>query len=216
MVLLVQGYGKERKKKIKSLTKSLDNLHAEVARLSVALNQATVLEAEKDEEIIRLKITPSEFSSFFRGQFYDLVQKFLASDEIGLLKPPLVARTDYAFLNKILVDGSDLKMTDDTVAAKSGHAFVQGIFVSLEDVVELAEVGSGRASFGPNDVVVSLSVGEKGDGLVPSSAAGRLLLTPLGFRLSFSFLPFFVSPFSVRGGVCGMPENTCCSELGAN
>ncbi|GJY27670.1 hypothetical protein Tco_0403437 [Tanacetum coccineum] len=37
--------GKERKKKIKSLTKSLDNLYAEVARLSVAINQATVLEA---------------------------------------------------------------------------------------------------------------------------------------------------------------------------
>ncbi|GKE02502.1 hypothetical protein Tco_1390485 [Tanacetum coccineum] len=52
--------GKERKKKIKSLTKSLDNLHAEVARLSTDLNRATVLEAEKDEEILRLKATPSE------------------------------------------------------------------------------------------------------------------------------------------------------------
>ncbi|GJX44222.1 hypothetical protein Tco_0260898 [Tanacetum coccineum] len=44
--------GKERKKKIKFLTKSLDNLHSEVARLSAALNQATILEAEKDEEIL--------------------------------------------------------------------------------------------------------------------------------------------------------------------
>ncbi|GJW47808.1 hypothetical protein Tco_0079454 [Tanacetum coccineum] len=61
--------GKERKKKIKSLTKSVDNLHSEVARLSTALNQATFLEAEKDEEILRLKTTPPEFSSFFRGQF---------------------------------------------------------------------------------------------------------------------------------------------------
>ncbi|GKC96404.1 hypothetical protein Tco_1161846, partial [Tanacetum coccineum] len=50
--------GKERKKKIKSLTKSLDNLHVEVTRLSAALNQATVLEAEKDEEILHLKTTP--------------------------------------------------------------------------------------------------------------------------------------------------------------
>ncbi|GKF96033.1 hypothetical protein Tco_0288768, partial [Tanacetum coccineum] len=46
--------GKERKKKIKSFTKSLDNLHAEVARLSTDLNRATVLEAERDEEILRL------------------------------------------------------------------------------------------------------------------------------------------------------------------
>ncbi|GJV01717.1 retrovirus-related pol polyprotein from transposon TNT 1-94 [Tanacetum coccineum] len=64
--------GKERKKKIKSLTKSLDNLHAEVARLSVALNQAIVLEAEKDEEILHLKSTPSEFASFFYARFQDL------------------------------------------------------------------------------------------------------------------------------------------------
>ncbi|GKA58002.1 hypothetical protein Tco_0757190 [Tanacetum coccineum] len=61
--------GKERKKKIKSLSKIPYNLHFEVARLSAALNQATILEAERDEEILRLKATPSEFSSFFRGQF---------------------------------------------------------------------------------------------------------------------------------------------------
>ncbi|GKC79398.1 hypothetical protein Tco_1130172 [Tanacetum coccineum] len=65
--------GNERKKKIKSLTKSVDNLHSEVARLSAALNQATILEAEKDEKILRLKTTPPEFSSFFRGQFKGLV-----------------------------------------------------------------------------------------------------------------------------------------------
>ncbi|GKD82738.1 hypothetical protein Tco_1349577, partial [Tanacetum coccineum] len=79
--------GKERKKKIKSLAKSLDNLHAEVARLSADLNRAT-----------------------------GLVWKFLASDEFsrvqgellslaasaGLVEAsPHVAHTNYAFLNKI-------------------------------------------------------------------------------------------------------------------
>ncbi|GJU15782.1 hypothetical protein Tco_1143748 [Tanacetum coccineum] len=49
--------GNERKKKIKSLTKSLDNLQAEVARLSADINRATILEAEKYEEILRLKAT---------------------------------------------------------------------------------------------------------------------------------------------------------------
>ncbi|GJV65014.1 hypothetical protein Tco_1475842 [Tanacetum coccineum] len=39
--------GKEMKKNIKSLTKSLDNLHAEVAYLFADLNWATILEAEK-------------------------------------------------------------------------------------------------------------------------------------------------------------------------
>nr|GEV13528.1 hypothetical protein [Tanacetum cinerariifolium] len=61
--------GKERKKNIKSLSKSLDNLHYEVAYLFTALNQATILEAERDEEILRPKATPSKFSSFFWGQF---------------------------------------------------------------------------------------------------------------------------------------------------
>ncbi|GJR85992.1 hypothetical protein Tco_0210003 [Tanacetum coccineum] len=130
---------------------------------------------------------------------------------------PLVAQTDYAFLNKISqhateplldstvtpvykslelstnvnftasavasehneemvnaeVHGSDPKMTDDTTTVKSGHAFVQGNFVALDDVMELVEVGSGRVSSGSNDVVVALSAYEKGDGLDPSSAAGE-------------------------------------------
>ncbi|GJT89795.1 hypothetical protein Tco_1078640 [Tanacetum coccineum] len=59
--------GKERKKKIKSITKSLYNLHSEVARLSAALNRATILEAERDEEILRLKVNPMEFYSFLIG-----------------------------------------------------------------------------------------------------------------------------------------------------
>ncbi|GJY47499.1 hypothetical protein Tco_0436562 [Tanacetum coccineum] len=82
---------KERKKKIKSLGKSLDNLHAEVARLSAALNQATILEAERDEEILQLTATPLEFLSFFRGQFQGLVWKFLASDEFSRVQGELLS-----------------------------------------------------------------------------------------------------------------------------
>ncbi|GJU74781.1 hypothetical protein Tco_1266186 [Tanacetum coccineum] len=112
--------GKERKKKIKSLSKSLDNLHSEVARLFATLNQATILEAKRDEEILLLKATPSEFSSFFRGQFQGLSRSFLLLMSLVEFKvnsclwilvldlserlveaSPLVAQTDYAFLNKI-------------------------------------------------------------------------------------------------------------------
>ncbi|GKF68292.1 hypothetical protein Tco_0197971, partial [Tanacetum coccineum] len=56
---------------------------------------------------------------------------------------------------------------------KFGHAFMQGMFVVLDDAAELAGVGSGRVSSGLDDVVVSLSVGEEGDGLAPSSVAGE-------------------------------------------
>ncbi|GJR26186.1 hypothetical protein Tco_1102418 [Tanacetum coccineum] len=251
--------GKERKKKIKSLTKSVDNLHSEVARLSAALNQATVLEAEKDEEILRLKTTPSEFSSFFRSQFQDLVRKFLASDEFSRVQGELLSlassagferglsmhqtKDEFAVISehateplsvilqlepeklvyptnvpasrevrvspptkestvtpasKFLelstnvnfttsavvsehneemvnakVDGSNPKMTDDTATIKSRHAFVQGNSVSLDDAIELVEVGLGHVSSGPNDVVVALFAHEKGDGLDPSFAAGE-------------------------------------------
>nr|GFD47886.1 hypothetical protein [Tanacetum cinerariifolium] len=71
------------------------------------------------------------------------------------------------------VDGWNPKMTDDTATVKSGHAFMQGISVALNNAAELVEVGSGRVSSGPNDVVVSISAHKKGDDLDPSSAAGE-------------------------------------------
>ncbi|GJU27986.1 hypothetical protein Tco_1166607 [Tanacetum coccineum] len=225
--------GKERKKKIKSLTKSLDNLHTEVARLSVALNQATILEAERDEEILRriqgelLSLAASArfkrgFSMHQKKDEFAVVLKNMvnfmpgAQDRLAEASPH-VAQTDYAFLNKISehtvepllestvtpaskslelsanvdltasivasehneemvtaeVDGSGPKITDDTITAKSRHAFVQGMSVVLDDVVELAGVGSRRVSSSPNDVVVSLFAGEKGDGLTLFSIAGE-------------------------------------------
>ncbi|GKB49128.1 hypothetical protein Tco_0899881 [Tanacetum coccineum] len=110
--------GKERKKKIKSLTKSLDNLHSDVARLSAALNQATILKAERDEQIMRLKATPPKFYSFFRGQFQCGLSMHRTKDEFAVVLKkmvnfmpgaqdrlvevsPIVAQTDYVFLNKI-------------------------------------------------------------------------------------------------------------------
>ncbi|GJV65311.1 hypothetical protein Tco_1476139 [Tanacetum coccineum] len=219
--------GKERMKKIKSLTKSVDNLHSEVARLSVALNQATFLASDKFSRV--------------QGELLSLAASARLAEA-----SPFIAQTDYAFLNKIYehdteplsvifqldpeklvrpanvpaskearvslpskestvtpaskslqlsanvnftastvapehneemvnveVDGSCPKITDGTDVVKSEHAFVQGISVALDDAVELVEVGSGRVSSDPNDVVVALSAGEKGDGLDPSFVAGE-------------------------------------------
>ncbi|GKC43246.1 hypothetical protein Tco_1060968 [Tanacetum coccineum] len=140
------------KKQVSALNDKLSSSDAsfaksKVARLSAALNQATILEAERDEEILRLNTTPLEFLSFFRGQFQGLVRKFLVSNEFSRVQgellslaasdgferglsmhltkdefaavlkkmvnfmsgaqerldeaSPLVAQTDYAFLNKI-------------------------------------------------------------------------------------------------------------------
>nr|GFB72614.1 hypothetical protein [Tanacetum cinerariifolium] len=38
------------------------------------------------------------------------------------------------------VDGWNPKMTDDTATVKSGHAFVQGISVALNNAAELVEI----------------------------------------------------------------------------
>ncbi|GJW68022.1 hypothetical protein Tco_0122446 [Tanacetum coccineum] len=241
--------GKEMKKKIKSLTKSLDNLYTEVARLFAALNQAAILEAESDETSF------VEFKDEFAAVLKKMVNFMPGAQNMLAEASPLVAQTDYAFLNKISehvakplsvilqleleklvrpanvptprdayvsslvthestmtptskslelsanvdltasvvasehneemlsveVDGSDPKMTDDTITSKSGHAFVQGMSVVLDDAVELAVVGSGCVSFGPNDVVVALSASEKGDVLTPSSIAGEeFVVNPSG------------------------------------
>ncbi|GJV54061.1 hypothetical protein Tco_1449802 [Tanacetum coccineum] len=191
----LKGYEDKGEKVSSYLTKSLGQiLHYVVARLSAALNQATVLEAENDEEILRLRATLPEFSSFFRSQFQGLVRKFLASDEFsrvqgelislaasagferGLsmhqtkdefaavlkkmanfmpsaqdrlestvtpaskslelstnadLTPSVVASEHNEEIVNVEVDVSDPKMTNETIIAKSGHAFVQGISVAL-------------------------------------------------------------------------------------
>ncbi|GKE04287.1 hypothetical protein Tco_1396305 [Tanacetum coccineum] len=244
--------GKERKKKIKSLTKSLDNFHTKVARLSDALNQATILEAEREEGILRKFLASDEFSRV-QGELISLaasvgfergLSMHQTKDEFAVV---LKKMTSYAFLNKISehaaepllvilqlepeklvcptnvptprdarvsppvakestvtpaskslelsanvdltafvvasehnedtvsaeVDGSDPKMTNDIITATSEHEFVQGMSVVLDDALELAGVGSGLVSSGPNDVVVPLSTGEKGDGLTPLSVASK-------------------------------------------
>nr|GEW63812.1 hypothetical protein [Tanacetum cinerariifolium] len=98
--------------------------------------------------------------------------------------------TDYAFLEKIseyaveplsesnvtpasksLKLSANIDLTTSVVAFK--HDEEMGMFVVLDDVVDLAGVGSRHVSFGPYDVVVALFTGEKGDGLTLSSVASE-------------------------------------------
>ncbi|GKA61159.1 hypothetical protein Tco_0760566 [Tanacetum coccineum] len=235
---------KDRKKKIKSLSKKLDTLIAEVARLYASLNQATILEAERYAEILRLKASPSEFTSLFQGGFQSLVQKFLASDEFIIVQgdhlslvvsagfecglsmhqtqeefaivlnkishflpgaqgrlaeaSPLVAHTDYprgvpaskdtrvsplivkdltmtpafASLELLSTDASSSStaIVDGAGNDKLENVFVHGISRTVGDDVGLSLDGSERVSFGPNNVVVALSIGEKDNGSLYSSS----------------------------------------------
>ncbi|GKB03815.1 hypothetical protein Tco_0831958 [Tanacetum coccineum] len=164
--------GNERNKKIKSLTKSLDNLHVEVARLSTDLNRATVLEGEKNEEILHLKTTPLKFSSFFCGHagFEHGLIMHRTKDEFADVLKKMAHFVPGAQVNA-MVDVPDPEMTDGATHAKSGSAFVQGTSYVLDDVAEVTVVGPKHVSSSPTDVVVSFFVSEKGYGSLLSSAA---------------------------------------------
>nr|GEY58550.1 hypothetical protein [Tanacetum cinerariifolium] len=147
---------------------------------------------EMDIEILWLKSSPPEFSSFFKGGFQSLVQKFLASDEFKRVQEqlvaalnkifhfvlgaygrlikvtPLIATTDYLFLNK--------------VANYSAHP--------MSAIMELEPDRLACTAVVPTPKVVGVS---------------PLLLKELTVKPALSL---------VRGAR-GMPENiTCCSELG--
>ncbi|GJW97419.1 hypothetical protein Tco_0179227 [Tanacetum coccineum] len=194
--------GKERKKKIKSFTKSLDNLHTEVARLSAALNQATVLEAKKDEEILWLRATSPD-AAFMRGVSMHRTKDVFAAVLKSMAKfchvigyaceaSPCCSKLDYASrqiskhatepLSVILqLKPENLAhLTPSVVASEHNEDMVDAnVDVSDPKMTDATDVwgwwrlGQGRASSGPNDVVVALFAGEKGDGLVPFSVAGE-------------------------------------------
>ncbi|GJZ82278.1 hypothetical protein Tco_0647451 [Tanacetum coccineum] len=203
-----------------------------VALLSANLNRATVLEAKRDEEILFLKATPPEFSSFFQGQFQGLVWKFLAFDEfsrvqgellslaasagferglsmhwtkdefVAMLKkmancmpglepeklahpanvptsrdvhvsPPIAKESTVTLASKSFELSTNVVPAPSVVALEQHEesVFVQGISHVLDDVAEVTVVGSECVSSSPTNVVVALSVGEKGDGSLPSSIA---------------------------------------------
>nr|GEW16715.1 hypothetical protein [Tanacetum cinerariifolium] len=187
--------GKESKKKIKSLTKSLSNLHAEVARLSANLNRATVLEADKDEEILRLKATPSEVqgellslatsAGFERGlSMHRTKEEFAAVLE--KISQSVPGRREWA---NVMVDGPDHEMTNRAVDANLWNVFVQGASHAVDDDFKLTLIGSERVSSGPSDVVVALFVG--GDIVVRRShlleERSSLWLLPRQFAKVFMF-----------------------------
>ncbi|GJR71584.1 hypothetical protein Tco_0083949 [Tanacetum coccineum] len=91
--------GKERKKKIKSLTKSLDNLHTEVAHLSADLNRATAellyLQAGAGFECgLSMHRTKEEFTAVLK-KLYQFIFKH-ATEPLSVilqLEPEKLART---------------------------------------------------------------------------------------------------------------------------
>nr|GEV14596.1 hypothetical protein [Tanacetum cinerariifolium] len=166
---------KDKKKKIKSLSKSLDNLHFEVARLFVALNQATILEAERGE---LLSLAAS--AGFERGlsmhqtkdKFATVLKKMLEPEK--LVHPTNVPIPRDTRVSPYIAKEStvtpvfeSLELSANVVPTSSAVALEQneeGVYVHstshvLDDVAEVTVVGSERVSFGLTDAVVSNSAG---------------------------------------------------------
>nr|GEU69773.1 hypothetical protein [Tanacetum cinerariifolium] len=89
------------------------------------------------------------------SSYLELLSNISSSSSIAILEP------NEEWLNA-MVDGPDNKMTGGAGNGKSGDVFVQGASHVVDDDVELSVVGSEHVSFGPNDVVVALTVEEKG------------------------------------------------------
>nr|GEW84962.1 hypothetical protein [Tanacetum cinerariifolium] len=194
--------GNERKKKIKSLTKSVDNLHSEVARLFAALNQAIglVWKFLASDEFSRAQgelLSLADSVGFERGLSMHQTKDEFAIFEHAIrplsvilrLEPEKLVRPANVPASKKVRVSRPTKESTMTPASKSlelsynvyfiasaislEHNEEMGIFVALDDAVELLEVGSGHVSSDLNDVVVSFSASEKGDGLDPSFAVGE-------------------------------------------
>nr|GEZ51611.1 hypothetical protein [Tanacetum cinerariifolium] len=113
--------GKDQKKKIKSLSKNLDQLTTEVVCLFAALNQATVLEAKSDEfsRVQGEHLPLAANATFERGLSMHQTQEEFAAilnkifhfvpDAQGRLAEAslLVAQTDYPLLKKIFNHATD-------------------------------------------------------------------------------------------------------------
>ncbi|GKC14103.1 hypothetical protein Tco_1010885 [Tanacetum coccineum] len=115
----------------------------------------------KDEFATVLK----KMANFMPGAHDRLAKAFPLDARVS---PPTIKESTVTPASKSLELSTNVDLTAFAVDSEHNEEMVND-----EDVVELAEVESGRASSNPNDVVVALSIGEKGDGLVPSSTTGE-------------------------------------------
>ncbi|GJS02642.1 hypothetical protein Tco_0319150 [Tanacetum coccineum] len=152
--------GKERKKKIKSLTKSLDNLHSEVARLSAALNQHIILEAKRGEEILWIGTT-----GFERGLSMHRTKDEFAAVLKKMLEPEKLARP------------ANVPTPRDTRASPpiAKELTVTPVSKSLELSINVVPASSGVASEQNEEQVYATVYGsdlEMADSVVPSKSGG--------------------------------------------
>nr|GEU69364.1 hypothetical protein [Tanacetum cinerariifolium] len=133
------------------------------------------------KRVLSMHRTKDEFAAVLKKMIYEYAAELLSESTVAPVSKSLelsanvVPASSVVSLEQneeqmsVVVDGSDLKMTDGAAHSMSGCVFVQGTSHVLDDVAEVTVVGSERVSSGLTDVVVALFAGEKGDGSAPYS-----------------------------------------------
>nr|GEV19793.1 hypothetical protein [Tanacetum cinerariifolium] len=156
--------GMKMKKKIKSLTKNLvqnflasdefSRVQVEVLSLaaSAGFERGLSMHRTKDEFDVVLKMV-----NFMPGVQDRLAEASPLSAYVNFTASAVVFKHNEEMINTE-VDGSDPKMTDDTVVVKSKNDFMQGISVALDDVTKLVEILSHATRPKPNGFPLRLAV----------------------------------------------------------
>nr|GEV35573.1 hypothetical protein [Tanacetum cinerariifolium] len=187
----------KRRKKIKSLSKSLDNLYSEER-----LAEASSLVAQTDYAFLNkiFEYATKPLLVILQLEPEKLVHPAIVPiPKDTRVSPPITKESTVTLVSKSLelsvnvvpasfvialeqvsaaIDGLNLEMTDGATHSMSRGVFMRGISHVLNDVAEVTVVGSERVSSGLSDVVVALSAGEKGDGSAPSSIVEEVVVPP--------------------------------------
>nr|GEY90593.1 hypothetical protein [Tanacetum cinerariifolium] len=188
--------GKERKKMIKSFSKSLDNLHTEVARLSATLNQATILDRGSEcvsssltNVVVALSVGEKGDGSAPSSIIEELEPKKLVRPANVLIPRDTRVSLPIAKESTVTPVSKSLELSANIVPASSVVALEQN-----EEQMSVAVDGLGLemtdgdahskseecVSSSLTNVVVAFSAGEKGDGSAPSSIVEEVFVPPFG------------------------------------
>nr|GEX50607.1 hypothetical protein [Tanacetum cinerariifolium] len=166
--------GKERKKKIKFLSKSLDNLHS----------KGFVWKFLASDEFRRVHgelLYLAANAGFERGLIIPQLEpeKLVLPTNVPILgdtrvSPPIAKESIVTLVFKSLELSANVVPASFVVTLEQNEE--QGTYHVLDDVAEVTMVGSESVSYGFTDVVMALSAGEKGDGSAPSSTVKEVVV----------------------------------------
>ncbi|GJX66732.1 hypothetical protein Tco_0301075 [Tanacetum coccineum] len=223
--------GKEMKKNIKSLGKSLDNLHAEglvqkflasdgfskvqgelpSLDVSVGFERSLSMHQTKDEFAAISKYVVKPLSVILQLEPKKLVHpaNVLVPKDTHV-SPPIVKESTMTPISKSLELSANVAPVSSAVASEQNeeqvNAEVDGSDLEMADGAAPSKSGeSERVSSVPTDVVVALSVGGKGDGSAPFSTVEEFGFSPSALLVAFPFLLLLVSSID---GLVLIPTDT--------